>query len=102
MPFEPQHFVSGAHEAALRGAALVAALHPDEATEAVVDLALSAGRRFAVVPCCVFAERFAERRLEGRAVRTLNEFVSYLKAKDERIREDFLDFEGRNKVLYIV
>ena len=33
-------------------------------TEAIVDVALSENRRFAVVPCCVFAERFAHRELE--------------------------------------
>ena len=35
-----------------------------QVTEAIVDVALSENRRFAVVPCCVFAERFAHRELE--------------------------------------
>jgi hypothetical protein len=34
-----------------RSAALVA-LHPDEATEAVVDAALALRKPFLVVPCC--------------------------------------------------
>ena len=32
----------------------VVGLHPDEATEAIVDCALAHGKPFAVVPCCVF------------------------------------------------
>ena len=35
----------------------VVGLHPDEATEAIVDWALANGRSFAVVPCCVFARQ---------------------------------------------
>ena len=34
-----------------------------KATEAIVDAALAENRRFAVVPCCVFAERFNHREL---------------------------------------
>ena len=37
----------------LCSAALVA-LHPDEATEAVVDAALALRKPFLVVPCCAF------------------------------------------------
>ncbi|CAE7896794.1 unnamed protein product, partial [Symbiodinium sp. KB8] len=60
----------------LANASLVAGLHPDEATEAIVDLALDAGRRFAV-PCCVFAEKFPSRELApGVPVRTLNQFCA--------------------------
>jgi len=32
----------------------IIAMHPDEATEMVVDLALKYNKNFAVVPCCVF------------------------------------------------
>ena len=43
--------------------ALVVGLHPDEATDAIVDAALAAGKPFAVVPCCVFPSLFPHRRL---------------------------------------
>ncbi|CAE7174419.1 unnamed protein product, partial [Symbiodinium pilosum] len=93
---------AGSHEALLSNASVVVGLHPDEATESIVDLALKAGRRFAVVPCCVFAEKFPRRELApGVPVRTLNQFCAYLRAKNPRIKEALLDFEGRNKVLYI-
>lgn len=99
--FEEKTFC-GANREVLRSASVVVGLHPDEVTEAIVDVALSENRRFAVVPCCVFAERFAHRELEpGVPVRTVNQFCAYLRAKDPRIQEDMLDFEGRNKVLYI-
>jgi len=90
------------HVELLRNASIVVGLHPDEATEAIVDLALASGRRFAVVPCCVFASKFSDRRMSsGEPVRTLNQFCSYLQAKDNRIQTTFLNFEGRNKVLHM-
>eukprot|EP00435_Cladocopium_sp_Y103_P032457 s2472_g8.t1 len=98
--FEEKTFRSGSNQEVLRSASVVVGLHPDEATEAIVDVALAEKRRFAVVPCCVFAERFNHRELSpGVPVRTLNQFCAYLRAKDPRIQEDMLDFEGRNKVL---
>jgi hypothetical protein len=45
-----------------RCAALVG-LHPDEATEHIVDLALARGKPFAVVPCCVMPHLFPPRNL---------------------------------------
>ena len=38
------------------GCALVIGMHPDEATEPMVDLCLKFGRSFAVVPCCVITD----------------------------------------------
>jgi hypothetical protein len=43
-------------------AALVG-LHPDEATEHIVDIALARGKPFAVVPCCVMPHLFPPRNL---------------------------------------
>ena len=62
--------------------------------------ALAHGKPFAVVPCCVFAHLSPHRMLEGRPVRSIDEFCRYLMAKDPRIKAEFLPFEGRNKVLY--
>ncbi|CAE8608277.1 unnamed protein product, partial [Polarella glacialis] len=102
--FGPEAFGSPAtpYGPLLLSASLVVGLHPDQATEAIVDLALAAGVRFAVVPCCVFTHLFPSRELEpGQPVRSLNQFCAYLRLKDSRIRETFLGFEGRNKVLYL-
>jgi hypothetical protein len=67
---------------------------------------LAHGKRFAVVPCCVFAHLFPDRTLpsddgSSRPVRDINDFCAYLKAKDPRIEEAALPFEGRNKVLFV-
>ena len=93
--------------ALLRSASLVVGMHPDEATEAIVEHSLAHGKRFAVVPCCVFAHLFPDRILSSvdsngsRPVRDINDFCTYLKAKDPRIEECALPFEGRNKVLFL-
>ncbi|CAL1131570.1 unnamed protein product, partial [Cladocopium goreaui] len=74
-------------EVVRRSAALVA-LHPDEATEAVVDAALALRKPFLVVPCCVFARLFPHRQLaDGRQVNTLSDFLEFLKAKHPAIRQ---------------
>lgn len=74
-------------------------MHPDQATEPIVDAALAAHKPFAVLPCCVFPRLFPQRRgAGGEAVVTYRQFVDYLLAKDERIRLEYLPFTGRNKV----
>ena len=55
--------VAEGSEALLRGCAAIVALHPDEATDAVVDWAVRHRRPFAVVPCCVFSRLFPHRRI---------------------------------------
>ncbi|GLC52433.1 hypothetical protein PLESTB_000628600 [Pleodorina starrii] len=47
----------------LAGCSLVVGLHPDQATEAILDFALETGKPFALVPCCVFPRLYPHRRL---------------------------------------
>lgn len=82
---------------------LVIGLHPDQATEPIVDFALKNRRPFAVVPCCVFPRENPHRRLQasGKKVQSYEDFVAYLLEKDPvGIRAMTLDFDGRNTVLY--
>ena len=78
-------------------------MHPDEATEPIIDTALEY-EAFAVVPCCVFAREAALRGVSaaptGEEVTTYEHLVEYLIAKDARIQRSFLGFKGRNIVLY--
>ncbi len=100
---------------------LIVGFHPDQATEAMVDLALLLRVPFAVVPCCVFPKEFPDRVLmddrikikncvenidanglngDGeeklskscKSVRTHAELVEYLKLKHPKIREESLQF----------
>ena len=48
-------------------ASCLVAMHPDEATDAVVDCAVALDLPFAVVPCCVFAAKFPHRRVLATA-----------------------------------
>ena len=68
--FTPELFERGDDDGATcRQSSLVLAMHPDEATYAAVDTALTVGKPFAVVPCCVFARQFPYRKTpDGRAV----------------------------------
>eukprot|EP00854_Cymbomonas_tetramitiformis_P004086 gene4086-5062_t len=86
----------------LRRASCVVGMHPDQATEAIVDLALALGTGFAVVPCCVHAGEFPNRKTKGGdPVQSYNEFLDYLQGKNPRIQRAALPFEGRNTVLWL-
>ena len=77
-------------------------MHPDEATEPIVDAALRARTPFAVVPCCVFSRIFQHRRLSnGQAVTTHEQFCEYLRQKaPAHIRTCRLPFHGKSTVVY--
>ena len=77
----------------VRGAPVLCGMHPDEATEALVDAAVRYRRPFAVVPCCVFPA-------DGVA-RTFEAWTVHLRAKSPAIRSAFLPFSGRNQVLFV-
>jgi hypothetical protein len=57
---------------------LAVGMHPDEATEGIVDFALAAGVPFAVVPCCVYSRSFPSRvDSSGRRISSLPRFIEY-------------------------
>ena len=91
-----------AARALLRGAALVVGLHPDQATEHIVDYCLANDTPFAVVPCCVYRKQFPGRRHpgSGRPVSDYADLVEYLLSKSPAVRAVELDFEGKNVLLY--
>jgi len=66
---------------------LVVGLHPDQATDAIVDLSLESGTPFACVPCCVFPTLYSHRLLrDGTAVRSLEQLIQYLMEKSPDIK----------------
>jgi len=83
---------------------LITGMHPDEATEVILDTGLQFNIAVSIVPCCVFSSKFPDRRLrENGAVPTsLPQFIQYLSEKSENIKTDYLPFVGRNQVLYTV
>jgi hypothetical protein len=94
----------------VRGCSALAALHPDEATDAAVDAAVRMRRPFCVVPCCVFSRLFPHRRVygtensgdpgAGRPVHTRQDLVDYLCEKHPSIRRTTLPFVGANVVVW--
>ncbi|EOD31062.1 hypothetical protein EMIHUDRAFT_203148 [Emiliania huxleyi CCMP1516] len=73
-------------------------MHPDEATEPIVDAALADGKPFAILPCCANPHR---RTAVGLPVISYEQYLDYLQAKHPAIRRARLaKFEGRNVVLW--
>ena len=93
-------FIDGVHADLWRSSAVIVGMHPDQATEPIVDAALRLNKPFAVVPCCVFPDAFPERALDGAPVRSYAQFLDYLRAKDPGIETAYLPFQGRSRVLY--
>ncbi|KAK3822328.1 MAG: hypothetical protein J3R72DRAFT_459178 [Linnemannia gamsii] len=95
-------------------ASILIGMHPDQATEPIVTMALKHNKPFAVVPCCVFAHENADRRLlDGGEVNTTLEFIQYLTEKGAvkhdgssgssdfgAVSKQFLPFDGMNIVLF--
>ncbi len=91
------------HIALFQACTLMVGMHPDEATEAIVDISLALGKPFAVVPCCVMSRLFPHRlNRNNERVATYDMFVEYLKAKHPRIQTAFLPFAGKNQVVYML
>jgi hypothetical protein len=90
------------HDLLNRCSAIVA-LHPDEATDAIVDMAVQKGKPFVIVPCCVFARLFPKRRSHNHPdnpVSTYEDLLDYLAAKHKDIQRTELPFEGANIALW--
>ncbi|GJJ69623.1 hypothetical protein EMPS_01970 [Entomortierella parvispora] len=91
----------------IENASVLIGMHPDQATEPIVEMALKHSKPFAIVPCCVFAHENPDRRTkDGGRVNTTLEFIQYLLEKSdsantlEIARKSFLAFDGMNIVVY--
>lgn len=100
--FNDREFLEDEENATLvRDASLLVGMHPDEATDAIFDVALKLGKPFVVVPCCVFGQTFPHRRKpDGERVVSFDDLVEYLLAKSPDIQRAFLPIDGKNMVLY--
>ena len=87
--------------AAVAECSLLVGMHPDEATEWIVDTALRHGKPFAIVPCCVFGDRFLSAAERQSGSGGFEGFCQRLMAKDDRIVRSWLGFEGKNTVLFL-
>lgn len=92
-------------------ASAIVALHPDEATGDIVRLAVHRQKPLVVVPCCVFARLFPDRKLttihhqspemeSSKVVSTYDDLLQFLKGQDPRISQTELPFDGKNTVLW--
>ena len=81
------------HTDLLARCSVVLGMHPDEATEWIVDLAIQHSKPFAIVPCCVFPKSGEYMSFES--------WVEYLAAKSPRIQRQYLNFQGKNLVLFM-
>uniref|UniRef100_A0A7S3XC35 C3H1-type domain-containing protein n=1 Tax=Picocystis salinarum TaxID=88271 RepID=A0A7S3XC35_9CHLO len=89
------------YKALLQNCSICIGMHPDEATENIVDFSLLYKKPFAVVPCCVFPALFPERSLHGKHVVTHDDFVEFLALKSGA-SIDHLKFCGLSKVVYML
>lgn len=107
---------------------LIVGFHPDQATEATIDLALLFQIPFVVCPCCVFPSEFPNRFLppapntidistttstssksknvdQGIQVKKYAQLLEYLKRKHPNIRMETIDMmssTAKNIVLYML
>ena len=89
------------HAELVQHASVIVGLHPDEATNAIVQISLDLRRPFVVVPCCVFARRYPRKLRSGKAVRNTAELIVWLIERSSRTRVAQLPFHGQNKMIYV-
>ena len=102
--------ICGVDHELLRSCSAIVALHPDEATDAIVEAAIQLQRPLVIVPCCVFFRLFPHRKKpkssssshQDETVSTRLDLLDYLQAKHESIRRTQLPFVGANTVLWSV
>uniref|UniRef100_A0A7R9Y765 C3H1-type domain-containing protein n=1 Tax=Prasinoderma coloniale TaxID=156133 RepID=A0A7R9Y765_9VIRI len=111
----PEHAAAAAK---IRACSAVVGMHPDQATDSIVELAAELGKPFALVPCCVFPRLFNHRRLPdsdaeepGAPVVTTEQLIRYLmhyadtksKGHGHKVppcEVTYLPFEGANAVVF--
>jgi hypothetical protein len=79
---------------------ILCGMHPDEATDEIIDIGLAMNIPWAVVPCCVFPNLFHSRMIHGKPVRSYEDYCAYIRSRRKDIQEAELPFRGRNKVFY--
>ncbi|KAH0484234.1 MAG: uncharacterized protein KVP18_003472 [Porospora cf. gigantea A] len=104
----------------LLGACCFVGLHPDQATNPIIEVANALRKPFVIVPCCVFAREFPDRRLCGdrddlcavdgcsntglpatdawRHVESFTDLVRWIR-RQAKVKASFLPVEGKNLVL---
>ncbi|CAJ1924781.1 unnamed protein product [Cylindrotheca closterium] len=77
-------------------------LHPDQATDPIMDIGFALNLPWVVIPCCVFPNLFKQRQLEpsGKLVRTYDDLCEYILQQHPSVKETTLPFRGRNRVFY--
>ena len=83
-------------------AGLIVGLHPDQAAGSIVETAVARALPFAVVPCCVFARLFPDRKVDGEPVTSHAQLCLWLLARHPAIRATRLGFPGQvlsNRIL---
>jgi hypothetical protein len=84
-----------------RNCSVLVGLHPDQATDPIIDVGLALQIPWAIVPCCVFPNFFQQRRLKsGKVVRTYEDLCHYILQKDTNVQQATLPFRGRNQVFF--
>jgi hypothetical protein len=98
----------------MKNPSLIVAMHPDEATESVVDWAILHKKPFFVVPCCVFSRLFPNRTIpilsndnngggdvtQFKLVETTDDFIQYFMNKYTYIKMSTLKMDGANRCIY--
>ena len=98
---ERKMFKLGICEELIKGCSLINGIHPGEATIDTVDAVLNKKINFIVVPCCIFHNKFKERKSKNRKnVVEYPELIQFILKKDDKLKTDFLNIKGRNKVIY--
>ena len=98
--FDENFATSEVGDQMLRDCVAVVGMHPDEATDAIIELAMRYNKPWMICPCCVFPRTFKRTLSNGQAVQTYDDLCEYIRNITSGVQEKILDFEGRNRVFF--
>lgn len=85
----------------LRECSCILGMHPDQAACPIVEFAVSMGKPFAVVPCCVYSSQIRRRMANGQQVKSYDDLLNYLESLAPDIKRLKLPhLEGKNVCLF--
>lgn len=84
----------------IQDASLIFGLHPDQASDSIINISMKYSKNFAIIPCCVFPNLFERVLKNEKKVIDYLDYIEWLKENIKDYKLKYLNFQGRNQVIY--
>jgi len=99
--FDESFWANPENLAILKSCGALVGLHPDQATDGILEFAASHEKSVAVLPCCVFPKQFPRKLKSGHPVRSYFEYCRWIEEQFPHLEKSELSMQGRNIVFFV-